>query len=350
MTEKNIYQKLLPYIFKLDPEFAHDNFLSLISFVEKLASFGVLSASPYQTKSIKLGDLEFKNRVGLAAGLDKNALYIDALSWLGFGSIEVGTVTPKPQLGNPKPRLIRLAKDQALINRMGFNNNGLNAFVSNLKKSKWIRKRKGVIGINLGMNFNTKLDDAHKDYEIGLDATYEYADYIVINISSPNTKGLRKLQESILLENLLRVLKKKQNELFKKYLLRRPIFIKLSPDLNNEYLENTLNLIRIYEIEGVIATNTTINKENIAEKKYSNELGGLSGTPLFAKSNQILYEIRKYLAPDVILVGSGGVMSGQDASKKISHGANLIQVYSGLVFRGPSLVKECVDEINENLD
>ena len=221
MKKKNLYQILLPYLFKLDPEFTHNNFLSLASFIEKALSIGIYSRSPHEKNSIKLGSLNFKNRVGLAAGLDKNAAYIDTLALLGFGFIEVGTVTPKPQSGNSKPRLFRLPNDKALINSMGFNNDGLNIFVNNLKKSKWVKKKKGLIGINLGMNFDTDLNNAHHDYETGMDATYKYADYIVINVSSPNTKGLRKLQENIFLKKLLASIKKKQKELHQKYSMHR---------------------------------------------------------------------------------------------------------------------------------
>ena len=349
MKKKSTYQLLLPYIFKLDPEFTHNNFLSLVSLIEKTLSMGIFCRSPYEKNSIKLRNLNFKNRVGLAAGLDKNAAYIDTLAWLGFGFIEVGTVTPKPQPGNKKPRLFRLPLDRALINSMGFNNDGLNTFVKNLKKSKWVKEKKGVIGINLGMNFDTDLNNAHHDYELGLDATYKYADYIVINVSSPNTKGLRKLQENNLLKKLLASVKKKQKELHTKYSLQRPIFIKLSPDINNEFLEETLQLIKVYEIEGVIATNTTINKENIIEKKYSNQQGGLSGAPLLSRSNEVLLHIKKYLSPEVILIGSGGIMSGIDANEKIISGADVVQVYSGLIFSGPGLVKESLKVIENNL-
>tara|TARA_E500000331_G_scaffold340739_1_gene372357 strand:+ start:2267 stop:3343 length:1077 start_codon:yes stop_codon:yes gene_type:complete len=348
MRKINIYQTLLPYFFKLDPEFAHDVILALTSGTEKLISLGIMSGSPLRKNPAKLMDLKFENRIGLAAGLDKNASHIDALSWLGFGFIEVGTVTPKAQSGNPKPRLFRLPEDRALINRMGFNNDGLNVFVRNLKKSKWVKEKKGIIGINLGMNYDTKLDNAYLDYEMGMEATYEYADYIVVNVSSPNTKDLRKLQERSMLEKLLSSIKKKQNQLFEKYLLRKPIFIKLSPDINSEYFADTLKLIKVYEVEGVIATNTTTNKENIKTKKYSNESGGLSGGPLFVKSNQVLSEIRNYLPNDVIVVGSGGIMSGDDANLKFMNGANLIQLYSGLIFSGPGLVKECIKKTDKS--
>jgi len=349
MINKNLYQKLLPYLFKLDPEFAHHNFLLMASLIEKAISMGIRSGSPYEKNSLQVSTLNFKNRVGLAAGMDKNASYIDTLSWLGFGFIEVGTVTPKPQPGNKKPRLFRLPRDKALINSMGFNNDGLNTFVNNLKKSKWVKQKKGLIGINLGMNFDTDLNNAHLDYETGLDATYKYADYIVINISSPNTKGLRKLQENIFLKKLLASLKKKQKQLLAKYSFHRPIFIKISPDINHEFLEETLELIKTYEIEGVIATNTTIKKENILEKKYSNQQGGLSGAPLLLKSNQILSQIKKYLPSEVVLIGSGGIMSGIDASEKIIKGADVIQLYSGLIFSGPDLVPECIKMIDNNL-
>ncbi len=349
MKNINIYKLLSPIFLKLNPEFAHNKFLSLASYLEKLACFGFFTASPLEKDKIQLGTLNFKNRVGLAAGLDKNAAYIDALSWLGFGFIEVGTVTPKPQSGNPKPRLFRLAKNKALINRMGFNNNGLDTFIKNLKKSKWIKQKKGIVGINLGINFDTKLENANQDYEIGLEATYQYADYIVINISSPNTQGLRKLQEKILLEKLLTMIKKKQKELFKKHLLLKPIFIKISPDIDIEYLESTIKLINHYNIDGVIATNTTTERIDTLETKYSQEPGGLSGLPLLKKSNQILNEMKKNLNSDVILIGSGGIISGDDAAEKIKYGASLVQIYSGIIFQGPSLVKECIDKIEKTL-
>tara|TARA_A100001011_G_C14220931_1_gene804306 strand:+ start:40 stop:1080 length:1041 start_codon:yes stop_codon:yes gene_type:complete len=346
MKKKNIYQFFNPLIFKLEPEFAHNSFLTILRIVEKFSALGFITANPIVKNSVKLKQIQFKNRVGLAAGLDKNASYIDALSWFGFGTIEVGTVTPKPQKGNPKPRLFRLNDNQALINRMGFNNVGLNDFIINLKRSKWVSQHKGILGVNLGMNRDTNLDNAYIDYCLGIEATYIFADYLVINISSPNTTGLRKLQENTYLTNLLSRIKKKQTQLAKKYSKNKPIFLKLSPDLNDGFIEDIIKLIKTYEIEGIILTNTSISREGLDEENYTNEKGGLSGKPLFVVSNSILSIFKKEFHSDVVLVGSGGIMSGSDASQKFKNGADLIQLYTALIYKGPAIVSECIDYEN----
>jgi len=285
--------------------------------------------------------LTFKNQLGTAAGIDKNGEYINSLSKIGFGFIEVGTVTPLPQLGNPKPRIFRIISMEGIINRMGFNNLGIDNLIKNIKKSNF----KGIIGVNIGKNKNTSIQNAINDYLICIEKIYCYASYIAINISSPNTANLRNLQYGILFEDLLYKIKKKQKQLYKKYLKYIPIAIKISPDLSmKEVIHISKQLIK-YKIDAVIATNTTLDHSSISTSKNNSQEGGLSGLPLQKKSTNIISILSKNLQKKVPIIGVGGINSINSAKEKIASGATLIQLYSGLVYHGPKLVKKIINEI-----
>jgi dihydroorotate dehydrogenase len=285
--------------------------------------------------------IPFQNPVGLAAGLDKNANYIDALGKLGFGFIEVGTITPRAQIGNPKPRLFRLPEAQGIINRFGFNNVGLEAALENIKLSKY----KGVLGINIGKNFDTPLEKAGDDYLLCMKKVYQYANYIAINISSPNTKKLRDLQESKPLNILLAQLKEEQTRLADYYGRYVPIALKISPDLTAKHLDAISKSIIKNRIDGVIATNTTISRESVSELFNGKEVGGLSGKPLFELSNSIICGLHLRLQGEVPIIGVGGIFSGEDALEKINAGAELVQIYSGLVYQGRKLILDTCQSI-----
>jgi dihydroorotate dehydrogenase len=285
--------------------------------------------------------IPFQNPVGLAAGLDKNANHIDALGKLGFGFIEVGTITPRPQLGNPKPRLFRLPEVQGIINRFGFNNVGLEAAVENIRLSKY----KGVLGINIGKNFDTPIERAGEDYLLCMKKVYQYANYIAVNISSPNTKNLRDLQETKALNILLAQLKDEQTRLADYYGRYVPIALKISPDLTNKHLDAISKSIIKNRIDGVIATNTTISRELVSDLFNGKEAGGMSGKPLFKLSNSIIRELHARLQGEVPIIGVGGIFSGKDALEKINAGAELVQIYSGLVYQGRKLVLDACQSI-----
>jgi dihydroorotate dehydrogenase len=282
--------------------------------------------------------LRFPNPVGLAAGLDKNAAHIDGLSTLGFGFIEVGTVTPLAQPGNPQPRLFRLPEREALINRFGFNNVGLDAFIANVQRSRW----KGILGINIGKNALTPPERAIDDYEAGLRGVYVHASYVTINISSPNTKGLRTLQEADQLEQLLRRLAAVRQELAIKNAKRIPLVLKVAPDLTDAEIEAIADALRRHGIDGLIATNTSISREGVAGLQHASEAGGLSGAPIRTRSTQVLAQFARLLGGKVTLIGCGGILSQSDVREKLAAGATLVQLYTGLVYRGPGLVSECV--------
>lgn len=282
--------------------------------------------------------LRFPNPVGLAAGLDKNAAHIDGLSTLGFGFIEVGTVTPLAQPGNPQPRLFRLPEREALINRFGFNNVGLDAFIANVRRSRW----KGILGINIGKNALTPAERAIEDYEAGLRGVYAHASYVTINISSPNTKGLRTLQEADQLEQLLRRLAAVRQELAARNEKRIPLVLKVAPDLTDAEIEAIADALRRHGIDGLIATNTSTSREGVAGLQHASEAGGLSGAPIRARSTQVLAQFARLLGGKVTLIGCGGILSQSDVREKIAAGATLVQLYTGLVYRGPGLVSECV--------
>lgn len=325
----NWYGLARPLLFSLDPETAHRFTLALL---EK--SF-LPAKTPRQP--VRAMGLEFPNPVGLAAGLDKDAAHIDALARLGFGFIEVGTVTPRSQPGNARPRLFRLVEKEALINRMGFNNVGLDLFLDNVRAAKW----QGILGINVGKNAATPIEQAADDYAVGLERVYADASYVTINISSPNTKGLRALQEKDALEALLARLTIARRRLEQLYGKRVPLVLKVAPDLESGDAEAIADAVVRHGIDGVIATNTSLSRAGVEGLAYANEAGGLSGAPIRSRATQVLKDFSRRL-PNTILIGAGGIMSGSDAAEKRAAGAALVQLYSGLVYRGPELVSECV--------
>ncbi len=327
----SLYRLARPLLFSLDPEVAHRLTLRAADF-----SFGFLKQSVISDPVRAMG-LDFPNRVGLAAGLDKNAEHIDALAALGFGFIEVGTVTPRPQPGNPRPRLFRIAERDALINRFGFNNCGLEAFLRNVERTRW----KGILGINLGKNADTPAGRAVEDYEIGLEKAYARASYVTINISSPNTKGLRSLQEKDALQELLLRICLKRQRLSDQHGKRVPLALKVAPDLDDAAIRGIADAVRRHGIDAVIATNTSVSREGVEGLRHAGEAGGLSGAPIKHRSSAVLKKFSLQLKGEAALIGAGGILSGGDAREKIDAGATLVQLYTGLVYRGPELVAEC---------
>lgn len=336
----NFYSLLRQILFTLPPEMAH--YVTLRS-LQLLAQGHLWPKPKLVTNSVKLMGLTFPNRLGLAAGLDKNGDYIAGLAALGLGFIELGTVTPKPQIGNPKPRLFRLPEAQALINRMGFNNKGVEHLIAQLQQSK---KPEAIIGINIGKCATTSITQAVDDYVLGLQKVYPWADYITINISSPNTKNLRDLQQGSLLTELLGQLKAQQKKLAEQTGMYKPLLVKIAPDLNEEELKWVAEQIIRFQIDGMIATNTTISRPDVEGLPHHYEQGGLSGRPLAESSTYILKVLRRELGGDFPLIGVGGIMSGADAKVKMTAGANLVQIYTGLIYRGPALIKEILQTIS----
>jgi len=282
--------------------------------------------------------LEFPNPVGLAAGLDKDAAHIDALAALGFGFIEVGTVTPRPQPGNPRPRLFRIVEKEALINRFGFNNVGAEQLVRNIERARW----RGILGINIGKNADTPPERAVEDYEIALEKVYAKASYVAVNISSPNTRGLRSLQEKESVENLLSRLSLKRKSLADKHGRLVPLALKVAPDLQGEEIRDIAAAVKRHRIDAVIATNTSVSREGVERLPHASEAGGLSGAPIRERATRVLGLFKKELQGEAALIGAGGILSKEDAGEKIGAGASLVQLYTGLVYRGPELVSECV--------
>ncbi len=336
----NLYPFIQPLLFKLDPETAHHVTLKSLEIIHQLRLDKLIAQTTNHIPVSVMG-LEFKNPVGLAAGLDKNGDYIDALAALGFGFIEVGTVTPRPQPGNPKPRMFRIPEHQAIINRMGFNNLGIDHLIEQVKKSKF----QGILGINIGKNVDTPIEKATADYLTGLSRAYPWASYITINISSPNTKNLRQLQQGDEIKKLLGSLKEKQAQLHEKYARYVPLAVKIAPDLSSEEVAHIADLLIELELDGVIATNTTINRDKIAGHPYANESGGLSGAPVKEAATAIVAKLNEQLAGKVPIIAVGGIMSDKDAQEKISAGASLVQIYSGLIYKGPALVSEIIRSI-----
>ncbi|MFS6937427.1 quinone-dependent dihydroorotate dehydrogenase [Neisseria animaloris] len=330
-----MYSFLRPFLFKTDPEKAHNFALSGLNSAYKL---GLLPKVSHQTCPVNLMGLNLPNPVGLAAGMDKNAEYIDALAALGFGFIEVGTVTPRPQHGNPQPRLFRIPEHQAVINRMGFNNHGIDAVVKNIRNSRY----SGVLGINIGKNADTPIEKAVEDYLICLEKAYAYAGYITVNISSPNTKNLRALQGSDELSALLYALKNKQARLAAIHRRYVPLAVKIAPDLDEAQIADIAHVALQTEMDGIVATNTTIDKAALGNHTLAGEQGGLSGLPVREKSNRVLKLLVEHLEGKLPVIGVGGIMSGEDAVEKMQLGAAAVQVYSGMIYTGPQLVKECI--------
>ena len=317
----------------MDAEKVHNISLPILEFIYK-SYFGKVFHKKIVSNETKQFDISFDNPVGLAAGFDKNADYLNFLSNIGFGFIEVGTLTPKPQSGNPKPRIFRVLNEQAIINHLGFNNKGIDYGIKQIKKFN----RNIPIGINIGKNATTDIKDAFRDYEYCLRKSYSIADYITLNISSPNTKNLRDLQTGDKVDSFLDSIKILHNNLKKVYKKHTPLVVKIAPDIEEETLLELLNLINSYDIDGVICTNTTIDKSAL-DDKYKNIQGGLSGKPLYEKSNIVLENVKKHLNDDKTIIGVGGVDSATSANEKFRLGANLIQLYTGLVYKGPNLIK-----------
>ena len=334
----DIYSFSKPLLFQLDAERAHDLTLKSLKYAEKTGALALLAKS-YRCQPRQVMGLVFPNAVGLAAGLDKNAAYIDGLAALGFGFIEVGTITPRPQPGNPKPRLFRVKEAEGIINRFGFNNLGVDHLIENVKASGFYQKG-GVLGINIGKNFDTPNERAVDDYLICLHKVYPYASYITVNISSPNTKNLRQLQEKDALASLLTALKLEQARLADTHGRYVPLTLKIAPDLEAAQIGEIADLLRAHKIDGVIATNTTLSREAVAGMPNADETGGLSGMPVRDRSTAVIRQLAQQLKGELPVIGVGGIMSGADAAEKIDAGAALVQVYSGLIYRGPDLVPE----------
>ena len=338
------YALTRPFLFGLDPEHAHELTLDAIARLQNTPLQCLWSESRVADPVIVAG-LKFPNRVGLAAGLDKNGRCIDGLGAMGFGFIEVGTVTPKGQPGNPKPRMFRLPEANALINRLGFNNLGLQAFLDNVQRAHSFRRAGGILGLNIGKNAATPIENATDDYLAGLAGVYPHADYVTVNISSPNTKNLRALQSDEALDALLGALSQRRAELARLHGRNVPVFLKIAPDLDEAQVRVIAATLLRHGLDGVIATNTTISRDAVKGLEHAEEAGGLSGAPVLKASNEVIRQLRAELGPKFPIIGVGGVMSGADAKSKIDAGADLVQVYTGLIYKGAPLVRDAALEI-----
>ena len=333
------YSLIRPALFALDPETAHELTIAALA---KAAPLAGLACGKTAGREVEVMGLKFPNPVGLAAGLDKNGEAIDGLAALGFGFIEIGTVTPRPQAGNPRPRMFRLPEAEAVINRMGFNNHGVAALVENVKRAKY----RGILGINIGKNADTPIERAVDDYLACLDKVYAHARYVTVNISSPNTQNLRELQKDEALDALLSAIKHRQSDLAQRHGKYVPVALKIAPDLDDAQIAAIAALLMMHRIDAVIATNTTLARDQVAHLKYGHEAGGLSGAPVREKSTAVIRDLARLLQNEVPIIGVGGIMCGADAREKISAGAKLVQVYTGLVYRGPALVRECIQALS----
>ena len=344
------YALARPFLFGLDPETAHEL---------TMASLARTQGTPLQmayctsrvSDPIELAGLKFPNRVGMAAGLDKNARCIDGLAAMGFGFVEVGTVTPKAQPGNPKPRMFRLPEAHALINRLGFNNDGLDAFLANVRKSS-VRKPGAqgglLLGLNIGKNAATPIENAVDDYLICLDGVYPHADYVTVNISSPNTKNLRALQSDEALDALLGQIAERRETLAAQHGKRVPIFVKIAPDLDEAQVDVIAATLKRHAMDGVVATNTTLSRDAVKGLRHAEEAGGLSGAPVLAASNRVISQLRAALGKGFPIIGVGGILSGADAVSKIKAGADVVQIYTGLIYKGPALVADAANLIKNS--
>lgn len=344
------YSLARPFLFGMDPEAAHDLTLSTIARLQGTPlQFGW--SSPVVQDPVTLAGLHFPNRVGLAAGLDKNARCIDGLGAMGFGFVEVGTVTPLAQPGNAQPRMFRLSQSKALINRLGFNNDGLEVFIRNVQRARCRQpgtRSAMLLGLNIGKNASTPIERATDDYLIGLAGVYPYADYVAINISSPNTHNLRALQSDAALDDLLGALSERAEQLAVQHQGRRvPIFVKIAPDLDSAQVNAIARSLSRNGMDGVIATNTTISRDAVQGQQHADETGGLSGRPVFEASNAVIRQLRASLGPDFPIVGVGGIFTPEDALAKISAGANLVQIYTGLIYEGPQLITRCAKALQK---
>ncbi|WP_432695789.1 quinone-dependent dihydroorotate dehydrogenase [Marinobacterium sp. YM272] len=335
-----LYDLARALMFKLDPEKAHEMALGSLSLCSSLGLDRMLKAPEHSTPVEVMG-IRFPNPVGLAAGLDKNGSAVDGLAAMGFGFVEVGTVTPRPQAGNPKPRLFRLPEHRAIINRMGFNNDGVDQLLVNLERSRY----RGVLGINIGKNKDTPNNKANDDYLLCLRKVYDRASYITVNVSSPNTPGLRTLQFGESLNSLLDALKTEQARLTRVYGRYVPIAVKIAPDMNEEEFGLVAGSLKTYEMDAVIATNTTLSREGVEDSPLAKEAGGLSGEPVRQFSNTAIRSLSKELGGALPIIGVGGICEGFDAAEKIEAGASLVQIYTGFIYGGPALVRDAVREI-----
>lgn len=347
MSDKLLYALTRPLLFLLDPEAAHNLTLPAL---KRAAACGLTKAiaQPKPDPRQVMG-LTFPNPVGLAAGLDKDGAYIDGLAALGFGSIEVGTVTPRAQPGNPKPRIFRLPEANAVINRMGFNNGGVDAFVANVQASRFYQNKEGILGLNIGKNADTPIERAADDYLHCLQKVYPYANYVTVNISSPNTKNLRQLQGATELDALLAQLKEAQQRLADQHKRYVPIALKIAPDIDVEQIKTIADSLLRHKIDGVIATNTTLSRDAVKGMQHGEEAGGLSGSPVLHLSNAVIRGLKAELGDALPIIGVGGILSGTDAQAKIDAGAALVQLYTGLIYRGPALVKECAAALRKTI-
>jgi dihydroorotate dehydrogenase len=335
-----MYGLARPLLFALDAERAHALAMAAIETAYRTGMNPLVASRP-KALPVKVLGIAFDNPVGLAAGLDKDGAHIDALASLGFGFIEIGTTTPKPQPGNPKPRMFRLAEHDAVINRLGFNNGGVEALLRNVERARY----SGVLGINIGKNKDTPNETAISDYLYCLERVYPMASYVTVNISSPNTQGLRELQKDDALRALVSRLREAQERLAARHGERRPMLVKVAPDLSDPEIDRMVEVLTATSVDGVIATNTTIDHAQVRTHRYGGESGGLSGRPLFARSTEVLRRLRTRLPTSTPLIGVGGIMSGADAAAKVAAGADLVQFYTGMIYRGPALIAESVEAI-----
>ena len=336
-----MYGLARPLLFAFDAERAHGLGLASLEAAYRCGLSPLVATPPRPLPTKALG-LTFPNPVGLAAGLDKNGAHVDALLSLGFGFVEVGTVTPLPQPGNPRPRMFRLPQQQAVINRLGFNNLGVDVLVRNVERAK---RRNGLLGINIGKNKDTPNEDAVADYMVCLRRVYPLADYVTVNISSPNTAGLRELQEEQALRKLVGTLRDEQEKLAARHGKRVPLLVKIAPDLSENDIDAAARVLGDLAVDGVIATNTTISREGVEGARHAQQAGGLSGAPLMGQATTVLRMLRTRLPDTIPLVGVGGILHGADAATKQAAGALLVQTYTGVVYRGPALIAECVDAL-----
>ncbi|MGJ7506765.1 quinone-dependent dihydroorotate dehydrogenase [Variovorax sp. GT1P44] len=349
LLPSSLYGLARPFLFGFDPEHAHELTLDALARTQN-TPLACAYAAPRVDDRVTIAGLQFPNRVGLAAGLDKNARCIDAFAAMGFGFVEVGTVTPKPQPGNPKPRMFRLPQRDALINRLGFNNDGLEAFIANVQRARFRRngsKAPMLLGLNIGKNAATPIERAVDDYLIALDGVYPHADYATINISSPNTANLRSLQSDEALDALLGAIADKREALAVRQARRVPLFVKIAPDLDEAQVKVIAATLRRHGMDGVIATNTTLARDAVAGLPHADEAGGLSGAPVREASNRVIGQLRAELGPRFPIIGVGGVLSAADARGKIEAGADLVQIYTGLIYRGPALVREAAQALRK---
>ena len=338
-----LYPLIRKFFFALDAETAHGIGMRGVDILNASGLAGLL-AKPVAACPVDVMGLRFPNPVGLAAGLDKNGDHIDGLAKLGFGFIEIGTITPRPQDGNPRPRLFRIPEAQGIINRMGFNNAGVDQLLKNVRAAEFPKKG-GILGINIGKNATTPIEKAAEDYLICLEKVYNDASYVTVNISSPNTKNLRELQKDDALDDLLAQLKAKQEQLAEQYGKYVPMALKIAPDLDDTQITAIADALRRHRMDGVIATNTTLSRDGVEGLANGSETGGLSGAPVFRKSTDVLKKLSTALAGELPIIGVGGILGGEDAAEKIRAGASLVQFYSGFIYRGPDLVSEVADTL-----